>query len=146
MKILTIHADFIEFEAKKKAFAAAEEGITEGKQRVNDCLVIFSAVEKRDESNVAGIVQRYVQEIKNIAQQVSAKNIVLYPYAHLSSQLSNPKIAEQVLKEAEQALKDRFAVTRAPFGWYKAFTISCKGHPLSELSREFTVEENSNGG
>jgi len=27
-------------------------------------------------------------------------------------------------------------VKRSPFGWYKAFTISCKGHPLSELSRE----------
>ncbi len=141
MKILTIHADFIEFEAKKKAFAAAEEGIIEGKQRVNDCLVIFTAVEKRDESNTAGIVQRYVQEIKNIAQQVNAKTLVLYPYAHLSSQLSNPKIAEQVMKEAEQQLKEKFSVTRAPFGWYKAFTIACKGHPLSELSREFTADE-----
>ena len=25
---------------------------------------------------------------------------------------------------------------RSPFGWYKAFKLSCKGHPLSELSRE----------
>ncbi len=146
MKILTIHADFIEFEAKKKAFAAAEEGITEGKQRVNDCLVIFTAVEKRDESNVTGIVQRYIHEIKNIAQQVNAKTLVLYPYAHLSSQLSNPKIAEQVMKEAEQQLKEKFTVARAPFGWYKAFTIACKGHPLSELSREFTVEESGGSG
>ncbi len=144
MKILTIHADFIEFEAKKKAFAAAEEGIKEGKQRVNDCLVIFTAVEKRDESNVAGIVQRYIQEIKNIAQQVNARTLVLYPYAHLSSQLSNPKIAEQVMKEAEQLLKEKFTVARAPFGWYKAFTIACKGHPLSELSREFTADESAN--
>jgi threonyl-tRNA synthetase len=26
-------------------------------------------------------------------------------------------------------------VLRAPFGWYKSFEVSCKGHPLSELSR-----------
>jgi len=26
-------------------------------------------------------------------------------------------------------------VLRSPFGWYKAFTLTCKGHPLSELSR-----------
>lgn len=146
MKILTIHADFIEFEAKKKAFAAAEENIKEGKQLVNDCLVIFTAVEKRDEADVPAIIPRYVQEIKNVAQQVNAKNIVLYPYAHLSSQLSSPQIAEKVLKEAEQLLKElkeKFTVVRAPFGWYKAFTISCKGHPLSELSREFTVEKNA---
>jgi threonyl-tRNA synthetase len=30
-------------------------------------------------------------------------------------------------------------VSRAPFGWYKAFKISCKGHPLSELSREIRI-------
>jgi threonyl-tRNA synthetase len=30
-------------------------------------------------------------------------------------------------------------VTRTPFGYYKQFTIKCKGHPLSELSREIKV-------
>jgi threonyl-tRNA synthetase len=28
-----------------------------------------------------------------------------------------------------------FSVKRAPFGWYKAFKLHCKGHPLSELSK-----------
>ncbi len=141
MKILTIHADFIEFEAKKKALKTAEENIHEGKQRVEECLVIFTAVEKTDEADIPKIVEQYVQEIKNVASQVNAKNLVLYPYAHLSSTLSNPAVAEQVLKDAEKTLAEKFKVTRAPFGWYKAFTISCKGHPLSELSREFTVGE-----
>ena len=77
MKILTIHADFIEFQAKKKAFKDAEEGINEEKQKVEECLVVFTAVEKRDENNVKGIVDKYIQEIKNIAQQVNAKNIVI---------------------------------------------------------------------
>ncbi len=140
MKILTIHADFIEFEAKKKALKSAEEGIKEGKQRVEECLVIFTAVEKRDEENLPGIVERYVHEIKDIASQVKAKSLVLYPYAHLSSQLSSPASAEQVMKDAEKILAKEFKVLRAPFGWYKSFNISCKGHPLSELSREFTAE------
>jgi threonyl-tRNA synthetase len=30
-------------------------------------------------------------------------------------------------------------VHRVPFGWYKSFKISCKGHPLSELSREIRM-------
>lgn len=140
MKILTIHADFIEFESKKKAIKTAEEGIKEGKHRVDECLVIFTAVEKRDENNLKVVTEKYVQEIKNIAQQVNAKKIVLYPYAHLSSSLSNPQAAENLLKEAEKLLAERFSVTRAPFGWYKSFNLSCKGHPLSELSREFSVE------
>ncbi len=143
MKILTIHADFIEFEPKKKAIKDAEEvKEKEGKKRVEECLVIFTAVEKRDESNLSGTVQQYVKEIKDIAAQVKAVNIVLYPYAHLSSQLSSPKAAESAMKEAEQILakEKSYKVTRAPFGWYKSFNISCKGHPLSELSREFTAE------
>jgi len=40
----------------------------------------------------------------------------------------------------EEKLSD-FEVYRAPFGWYKAFKISCKGHPLSELSREFRAQQ-----
>lgn len=39
----------------------------------------------------------------------------------------------------EEALRSRkVKVVRAPFGWYKSFNIKCYGHPLSELSREFT--------
>ena len=141
MKILAIHADFIEFMAKKKAFKGAEEGVEKGHtDKVEECLVIFTAVEKRDESDLSNVIKRYIQEIKNIAQQVNATNIVLYPYAHLSSSLSNPKIAEQLMKDAQEQLKEKFKVSRAPFGWYKSFNISCKGHPLSELSREFGPE------
>ncbi len=139
MKILTIHADFIEFEPKKKALKEAES-VPKEKKRVEECLVVFTAVEKRDEENLSGVAERYVQEIKNVALQVSTKTIVLYPYAHLSSDLAAPAKAEQVLKEAEKILAAaKYKVTRAPFGWYKSFTISCKGHPLAELSREFTA-------
>lgn len=141
MKILAIHADYIEFEAKKKAFPKAEEGIKEGKQRIDDCLVILSAVEKRDESSISAVLERYCAEVKDIAGQVKAKRIVVYPYAHLSSSLASPDKAEKFLKDAEVNLKRHFEVARAPFGWYKAFTLSCKGHPLSELSREFSSEE-----
>jgi threonyl-tRNA synthetase len=39
------------------------------------------------------------------------------------------------LKDLELKLKTEYEVKRAPFGYYKAFKVSCKGHPLSELSR-----------
>ncbi|MBI2662573.1 threonine--tRNA ligase [Candidatus Woesearchaeota archaeon] len=141
MKILTIHADFIEFQAKKKAFKGAEEGVDENKHRIEECLVIFTAVEKRDEFNTKIVLQKYLKNIEDIAAQVNATSLVLYPYAHLSSQLSSPQIAESLMKDAEKQLKIKYKVSRAPFGWYKSFNISCKGHPLSELSREFSVED-----
>ena len=140
MKLLAIHADFIEFEAKKKAIKTAGD-VEKGKHRVEECLVVFTSVEKRDEADLKSINKKYVEQIKDIAGKVNTKKIVLYPYAHLSSSLASPKAAEGVLIEAEKVLvKDKFEVSRAPFGWYKAFNVSCKGHPLSELSREFSVE------
>ncbi len=48
MKILLIHADFIEYEPKKKAIKSAEE-TKKGKVRVPEVLVVFSSVEKSDE-------------------------------------------------------------------------------------------------
>ncbi len=140
MKILTIHADFIEFEVKKKALKEAEKA-SKKKKKVKECLVVFTAVEGNDEKDTKSIVKKYVKEVEDIAKKVKAKNIVLYPYAHLSSDLASPAKALLVMKDAEKVLKKKFKVTRAPFGWYKSFDIACKGHPLSELSREFSSGE-----
>lgn len=143
MKILAIHADFIEFEAKKEVFKAAEKDIKKGKQRVEECLVIFTAIEKPDEADMKAVLKQYEEEIVKIAEQIKVEKVVLYPYAHLSSNLASPKAAEEFLKDAEKSLGKKFKISRAPFGWYKAFTIACKGHPLSELSRSFTAEGGS---
>lgn len=140
MKILAVHADYINFEAKKQAVKAAEK-IEKAREEIKECLVIFMAVEKQDEKDIGKILEKLIAEVRKIAQQVKADNLVLYPYAHLSSSLASPKTAMQVLLDAKEILKKDFTVKHAPFGWYKAFEISCKGHPLSELSRHITVED-----
>ena len=139
MKILTLHSDFIEFRVAKKALKEAEE-VSKEPVKVKECLVVFTSVEKRDEVNPKAIVERLVAEVSSIADQVKVKNIVLYPYVHLSPTPAGPAKAFQILVEAETALKKKFKTTRAPFGWYKEFNVKCKGHPLSELSREFGPE------
>lgn len=141
MRILLIHSDYLNYNVKNKTPVA--EDIEEAKKEgsFDDSLVVFTAVEKDDESNPEGIVKNLVSEVKKTNDQVKAENIVLYPYAHLSSSLSSPKVAVQILKDAEEALlAEDFNVKRVPFGWYKAFEISCKGHPLSELSRTITAD------
>ncbi len=140
MKILLVHCDSLQWEPTKKAIKSAEELENKESVKVDDCLAVFSAVEKPDEKNPEKIVEEYVKNVKDVAGQVKAKNIVLYPYAHLSSNLSSVEIALSVLKKAEAELKKDFKVWRAPFGWYKKFTVVSKGHPLSELSRELSVE------
>src|SRR3989344_3267978 len=142
MKILSLHCDYIKFQAKKKALKDAESA-SDKETEVKECLVILTAVEKQDEKNIEQISKRLSREIKDIASQVKTKNIVLYPYAHLSSNLANPHKALEILKTAEKLLSKEFKVTRAPFGYYKSFELKCKGHPLSELSREFSIDSES---
>ena len=142
MRILLIHSDYLNYNVKNKTPVAEEidEALHEGS--FDDSLVVFTSVEKDDENNPEGIVKNLVKEVIKTNKEVKAENIVLYPYAHLSSSLGSPKVAVQILKDAEQALKEEnLTVQRVPFGWYKAFEISCKGHPLSELSRTITAEE-----
>ena len=144
MKIISLHVDYIKFRPLKKALKKiADLSEKESKEViVKEALVIFTAVEKYD-SNTARVVDELIKNIKDISSQVKAKNIVLYPYAHLSSNLSSPEIAISVLEQAENALKKEkeFSVYRAPFGYYKEFEMKVKGHPLSELSREIRIDE-----
>lgn len=136
MKLLTLHVDYINFKPLKKALKSLPD-LPEKEMKpsnVKEALVVMTAVEKAD--SVDSAVKELVSNVKDIAKQVNAKEIVLYPYAHLSSNLSNPETAQEVLVNAEKELKKaKFKVKRAPFGYYKEFELKVKGHPLSELSR-----------
>ena len=140
MKILLLHVDYINFKPLKKALKGVGElGEKEKeKKEVQEALVVMSAVEKSD-SDIKKVVSEIVKNVEDVAGQVGAKNIVLYPYAHLSNDLASPEIAVKVLEESEKELKKKFSVSRAPFGYYKEFEMKVKGHPLSELSREIKV-------
>lgn len=142
MKLLSLHVDYIKFKPLSKALKNPEtlDESQKKEKTIKEALVIFIAVEKNDS---LVLVPELLANIKDIASQVKAKNIVLYPYAHLSSQLASPEIAESVLKSAESELsKDKsYNVARAPFGYYKEFELKCKGHPLAELSREIKTGE-----
>lgn len=138
MRLLLVHADFIEFEAKKKAIASAEK-IEKKKHRIEECLVVFASSEKGDDSS---IVNNVVGEIEGVAKQVNTARIVVYPFVHLSAEPASPSVALDIVKKIGELLKQKkYDVYRAPFGWYKSFDIRCKGHPLSELSRVVTKEK-----
>lgn len=147
MKTLNLHVDYIKFKPLKKALKSIGELSEKDKKEkeVKDALVVLTAVEK-DDTNISGVVKELVSNIKDIASQVKTKNIVLYPYAHLSKDLGNPETAQKILESAEKELtKSKFKVTRAPFGYYKEFELKVKGHPLSELSREIRLEDGKGG-
>jgi len=146
MKILSLHCDYIKFKPVKPAIKGIELPAEENKAvEVKEPLVIMTAVEKADEDNKT-ILTDYIKNILDLKEKIGkVERIVLYPYAHLSSSLSAPDFAKQLLIDAEKDLKAKGIETfRAPFGYYKEFELKCKGHPLSELSRNIgnqTVQE-----
>lgn len=137
MRFLLIHADYMEYEVKKKTkYAEPFEGKGE---KFEEPLVAFVAIEKGDSEE---LVDMAVKEILQVFERTGAERIMVYPYAHLSSNLGDPETAVSLLNDMEAKLGEKVdEVHRSPFGWYKAFKISCKGHPLSELSRELTGED-----
>lgn len=138
--MLLIHADYLEFQAKQPTSMAEEVPPELKSGRVNEVLVAFIAVEEEDGADPEAVSKNAAKEIESVFRQVEAERIALYPYAHLSPSLSSKSVAIQVLNSVRDDLKARgIEVVRLPFGWYKAFTLSCKGHPLSELSRQITV-------
>ena len=142
MKILALHTDYIKYKPLKKAIKKLEDLADMDEKEMKEALVVMTAVEKGD-SDVKESVRKLVEEVKKIADQVKVENIVLYPYAHLSSNLGSPDLAQEILEKGEKALKKKFKkVARAPFGYYKEFELKVKGHPLSELSREIVIGGN----
>jgi len=141
MRMLLIHADYLEFEVKQPTPMAEDVPAELKSGRVDEALVAFIAVEEEDEADQAAVAGNAAREIAEVCKKVEARRVVLYPYAHLSSSLAPPATAIKVLDATRDMLRaEGLDALRLPFGWYKAFKLSCKGHPLSELSRTITAE------
>jgi threonyl-tRNA synthetase len=139
MRLLQLHSDFIEYEPIEKEIRDAEEIVPKSKIRLEDLVVSFVAVENRDDESIAKMA---VDEIKKYLDTVKCSRLLIYPYAHLSSDLAPPALAIDMIKSVESFAKGSIKqVYRAPFGWTKSFNIKVKGHPLAENSKEISKQE-----
>ncbi len=129
---MQLHSNFIEYKPIQKEIATAEDA-DKKEVRLEEIIVLFTAVEKGDDKTVS---QKAVDEVQAYLGKQKVNRILIYPYAHLSSDLANPADALKIVKAMESYAKDKGIETfRAPFGWNKQFIISVKGHPLAEQSR-----------
>ncbi len=133
MRILSIHADRMWYHATKKTKMAEE--ITTAEDRMEECVVLFCCVEKLDEKNPAHVVLSATHNVVARLHNLRVNNVLIYPYAHLTSTLGSPVVSLDILRGLEESLRGSgITVKRAPFGWYKQFEIRAKGHPLADLS------------
>ncbi|MFP3216668.1 MAG: threonine--tRNA ligase [Vulcanisaeta sp.] len=137
MRLLFIHAEDFSYQVREKAVENPEP-LTPELERgsARNALVVFTTIEDSD-SNDPNYVSYVVDQILDVLNKVKASQIVLYPYAHLSPNLARPSVALDILLAIYNKLREKspVPVMRAPFGYYKSFSIKCYGHPLSELSK-----------
>ena len=138
MRILQLHSDFIEYKPIKREVENAEE-CEKKRQRYEDIVVLFTSVEEEDNEKIA---EKAIKEVNETLKVIGANRILIYPYAHLSSQLAAPQKALRILKAMEKFAKEAgIEVYRSPFGWCKQFSLKIKGHPLAEQLKVITAEE-----
>jgi threonyl-tRNA synthetase len=130
MRLLQLHAEFMEYEPVEEELNDAEKNILKSKIRLESLIVVFVSVEKGDNKIT---IEKAIEEIKSYSENLKVNRLLIYPYSHLSSYLESPKNAFEIIKELEtKSRKILTEVNRAPFGWTKSFNIKVKGHPLAE--------------
>lgn len=143
MRLLLLHCDRFEYTVREEAVKNPEplEGMSrEGK--FENILVAFSTIEKEDEANPDDVIEKAAESIREVTDKVKTTRVMVYPYAHLSSNLGSRETAIHMLRKIAERLADAGCeVHRSPFGWYKSFSLHCLGHPLSELSRTIRPEQ-----
>jgi len=140
MRMLFIHCDYFSYLTTKQTKVAEEVPEDCKTCAVKDVLVIFVTVERSDEKSIDKVVSKGVEEITVMTGRLGVKSIVLFPFVHLSEEISNSNIALRVLDDMRERLKaDDYSVYKAPFGWEKVFSLTSKGHPLAESMRTIRV-------
>jgi threonyl-tRNA synthetase len=142
MQLLLIHSHGFEWKVTEKAIKDIESSKKANLdyKTSESVLITFISVEESDIPDIDHIIKQAGMEIKAALNDVGEKNLILYPWVHLSKTTpANPNDALSSMKRLESYLLTNYEdldINRAPFGYYKAFKLNCKGHALAERSKE----------
>ncbi|UCG03634.1 MAG: threonine--tRNA ligase [Candidatus Heimdallarchaeota archaeon] len=143
MQLLLIHSDGFSWKINEKAVSNPEpisDQILGEYTTKESVMIVFIGVEISDIENTSFLIEKTVLELQRALHDVKETNIILYPWVHLVKMApAKPTDALNILQALHSQLKDdspNFYILRAPFGYYKGFSLKCKGHALAERSKE----------
>jgi threonyl-tRNA synthetase len=137
MRVLQLHCSEFSYQVRKET-PIAEQPPEPREDSLKDVLVCFICFEKTDENRVEDLIDNLVRNLKVDTSRLGCSRVLLYPYAHLSKSLGSARLAKVYLNKLRDRLEEEgMEAHKSPFGWYKAFNLSCIGHPLAEAYREF---------
>ena len=129
MRMLLIHADKFSYHVTEKTSAVSKLAELDESRMKGGCgesLVTFMASEKADEKDIDSVAKQAAATIVEQAKRLSVGTVMLYPYAHLSSDLSSPRVATKLLTRVRELMEEtgEFEVFEAPFGFYKGYAAA----------------------
>src|SRR5207245_9334530 len=90
MRLLLVHADRFEYEAREKAVEEPEPlNESHKKGALENGLVVFSTVEKNDEQEPEQIATNAASSIEEVLGWLKTKRGMVYPYGHLCTSLGS---------------------------------------------------------
>jgi threonyl-tRNA synthetase len=137
MKALLLHCKNYHIEVRQLAnrpINVEPEAVTENSQSQTDCIAVLITIEKKDtiESTTP-----LIGEIKKMANDVGRKNVVILPFAHLSSNLASSEISIPILENIKDRLAEEFNVMRGHFVSHKEYLLDVYGHAGNTRFREY---------
>ncbi len=138
MKVLLLDVDSISYELVEPE-ASVYEDSSEKSFSAKDALVMMLSVEKGDNGDTANAA---LADAFKAMGNLCRKRLVIYPFAHLSSNLEEPKAAMGIINRMRESAASGkgIEVMSAPFGWNKKWSIGMKGHPLAEQGKSYGAE------
>jgi len=137
VKVLQLHCSEFSYQVRRET-PVAEQPPDPREANLEDVLACFICFEKKDEPRLHELTEIFVENLKVDTSRLGCRRVLLYPYAHLSKSLGSARVAKKFLNGLIPRLaKEDIEAHKSPFGWYKAFSLHCIGHPLAEAFREF---------
>jgi threonyl-tRNA synthetase len=143
--LLVLHVDSFTCTATQRGRSPLVEDLARREYSIEQGLLALTSVERGDEARIAEVSAGAAAELVSLARKVGAQRVMLHPFAHLFGAPAPAEASLQVLDRlAEELRAAGIECTRTPFGWFFAWDLRAKGHPLSRVARRIPAEEEPN--
>ena len=136
MKLLMIYTDKFSYKTNIKNLESVEK--YEENKHIENTLVGFIQVEKKDEEDIPKIETKMIKNLKWAAKKNETNNIILHSFAHLSTSKAEEGITKDLFDRAEKRLKKSdYEVLQTPFGYFLDLDMQAPGESLARIFKEF---------
>ncbi len=141
MRILFIHVESFHYEVKESTPVAMDIGPSEREKTLGESLLVLYAVEDVDEKDPIMVSELAALQIEEYLSTIGKKQIVLFPFAYLIGK--DEKGSASTAGRMHHLLMDALGkrdLPVVPFGWYKKFSLTSKGHRYAVHSARVVPE------